>query len=41
MDEIFSARLANSEAFAVAFDTALDKLETNGVLAVLQSLQEG
>jgi mannitol 2-dehydrogenase len=39
MADIFGTKLASSEVFRQAFETALDKLETNGVFAALKSLQ--
>lgn len=39
MADIFGTTLASSSAFEEAFDAALDKLETNGVVAALESLQ--
>jgi hypothetical protein len=39
MADIFGTKLASSEIFRQAFETALDKLETNGVFAALESLQ--
>lgn len=40
MSDIFGTTLASSSDFEEAFDAALDKLETNGVFAGLQSLQD-
>tara|TARA_R110002096_G_scaffold238305_2_gene429776 strand:+ start:2096 stop:3571 length:1476 start_codon:yes stop_codon:yes gene_type:complete len=40
MADIFGTTLASSSDFEEAFDAALDKLETNGVFAGLQSLQD-
>jgi mannitol 2-dehydrogenase len=39
MADIFGTKLASSEVFRQAFETALGKLETDGVFAVLESLQ--
>lgn len=40
MTDIFGITLAHSDAFQQAFDAAFDKLETNGVFAALESLQD-